>query len=447
VTVARSRAGLRALSDLSDLIVRVWLVVTAWLGLRRAPRLRYLASIGHPARFVRAVVVPAGRHLALALAFLPRDRRLEARISFLACKALDAFEDLSPDRAAARAGISAAMRYLCGEIAHPPRGTDLHATRDTDRVGALLAARLPLLRSALEHLPEEAQQRCRALIARLGAGMVQARADRRCYADDVLGEAVLYAARVAAPGHAPPVAACRAAGRALQLANDVRDGESARAREVALYLAVPELPLVPRLLRWLPVGVGAGTRAAAALVAGTTCVFYLRQLQGARTRGEGTPAAASTIVPEVPRRLRHPIRGAIAAARSPRGYRDAIDAIEEVLRAALGALGAPLERPPHPGAPPGGHDTVDSASALVALAMELVHAVPDERLDATTPAAPGRAVAVADYLLFSAVEQLSSLGPASIGQVATLLERLAAPVDRDELDRSTALAAFAEEVG
>lgn len=437
----RSR-GIAAVSAAWDAMVRVWLVIAAWLGLRRPAPLQYLASIGHPRRLIRAAIVPAGRHFALAIAFLPRDRRDEATIALLACKALDAFEDLSADPAAARRDLAAAVDYLVGASDHPPRASALVAVRESDRLEALLAARLPLLRTALEALPVDAAQRCRAIVEQVAAGMMRARSDRRRYADDVLGEAVLYAARVVAPSDDPPVTACRAAGRALQLANDLRDAGTAHARDLVLYQALPDLPVVPRLLRWLPRSVGPGTRAAATLVVVTTCAFYLRQ-----------------IAAEVPRALRRPLRAALAAAWSPRAYLATVAAIEDVLRDALveiggiggigtlAARGALPDRPALPvGLPAGTPDAVASAATLVSLAMELVHAVPHAALDAATPDPPGRAIVLADYLLFHAVDQLTSLGAGSLAQVAALLEQLAAPADRDELARSTALAAFAEEV-
>lgn len=431
-----------------DLLVRLGLVVRAWLGLRRPAALRRLASIGHPARFVAAAIVPAGRHFALAIAFLPRARRDEATVTFLACKALDAFEDLSGDPAEARAGLRAAVAYLCGESLRPPR-TDLlvgaerspglDAVRESDRIEALLAARLPLLRAQLESLPADAVRRGRAILARVGEGMMRDHADRRGYADHVLGEAVMYAASVCAPAQPAPVTACLATGRALQLANDVRDAETSRVREVLLYQALPELAIVPRLLRWLPVSAGRGIRAAATLPVTTTCAFYLQRIRPLQVPGRDVA---------VPACVRHPLRAALAAAWSPRAYAGTVAAIEEVLRSALGALGAPLAGTPHrPALPPGTSDAVASAASLVALAMELVHAIPDAPLDARTGEAPGRALLLADHLLFNAIDRLSGLGPQSVAHIAELLEQLAAHPDGAALARSTALATFAEEVG
>jgi hypothetical protein len=126
---------------------------------------------------------------------------------------------------------------------------------------------------------------------------------------------------VRAPGFA-----CNAAGRALRLAGEVRRAPRGDDRDMQLYQAVQALPTVPRLLRWIPASVEGGTRAAAALIAATTYRFYLRELGAA-----------------VPRRLRHPLRAALAAAWSRRAYCAAVDAIEDGLRDALDAYAARLE--------------------------------------------------------------------------------------------------------
>ncbi len=150
------------------------------------------------------------------------------------------------------------------------------------------------------------------------------RGDTRRYADAVLGEAVRYGVEVCSctPGEPLPLVACRAAGRALQIANDMRDAEidhdprdAPRVRAALLYRSLPELPQVPRLLRWLPAGAGRGTRAAATLLAVTTCAFFLRQIG---------------IEPRRP--FRWPILAALTAALSPEAYEATVGDVEAVLR-------------------------------------------------------------------------------------------------------------------
>jgi hypothetical protein len=314
------------MSAATDAVVRAWLVVAAWIGLGRA-RLARLARIRHPGPFVRAAILPAGRLVALAIAFLPRKRRGEARVAFLSCKALVGFDD--PDVAVASERITAAVAYLTGEVHSPPHAAAARSAHASHRFEAMLAARLPTLRAAIKALPGDALRRCCAVIERIGDGMIHARADRRCGVDHVFGEAVFAAARFAVPAVRAPAFACNAAGRAIQLASALRDAETAATRDMLLYQAMQELPTVPRLLQWLPAGVEAGTRAAASLLAATLYRFYLQQIGAA-----------------VPRRLRHPLRAALAAAWSRRAYLATVCAIGDAVHHALDAHAVRLDGSP-----------------------------------------------------------------------------------------------------
>jgi hypothetical protein len=311
---------LRALVSAYDTVIRAWLVMTAWLGRDREPRLDRLARIRHPMRFVRAALVPADRQVALAIAFLPRWRRPEAAIALLSCKAVAAYDD--DDR------IAAAVAYLTGESSCAPGLMAEGTGYRPHRFDALLVSRLPLLRAAIKQLPGDAGRRCCAILEHIGSGLLRARRDRRCGVDHVYGEAVVCAARLVAPTVRPPIFACKAAGRALQLASAIAAAGSDNAREMLLYQALRELPTVPRLLQWLPASVDAGARAAATLLAVATYRFYLQQIAAV-----------------VPRRLRHPLWAALAAAGSRRSYLATVDAIEDGFRDALAALAARLDGP------------------------------------------------------------------------------------------------------
>ena len=307
------------MSAACDAVVRGWLVVAAWVGLGRSTPQRLL-RIGRPGRFVRAAIASSGRLVALAIALLPCKRRGEARIAFLSCKALAGVED--PDVATASAQITAAVAYLTGESHSAPSGR----AGSPDRLEAVLAARLATLRAALKQLPGDAQRRCCAVIERIGDGLIHARAERRLGVDHVFGQAVLAAARFAVPWMRAPVFACNAAGRAIQLAGALQRAATDDTRDMLLYQALQELPTVPRLLHWLPATVDAGTRAAATLLAVSTYRFYLQHIT----------AEASRAAPS--RGLRHPLRTALAAARSRRGYLAAITAIEDSFHDSLDAL-------------------------------------------------------------------------------------------------------------
>jgi hypothetical protein len=321
--VSSSACGVRAVRALVsayDTVVRAWLVVTVWVGVLRGTRLDRLARIRHPLRFVRAALVPADRQVALAIALLPRRRRTEAAIALLSCKAIAAYDD--DDR------IAAAVAYLTGEASCAPGLMAAGTGYRPHQFDALLASRLPLLRAAIKRLPGDAGRRCCAILEHIGNGLLRARRDRRCGVDHVYGEAVVCAARLVAPTVRPPVFACKAAGRALQLASAIAAASSDDAREMLLYQALRELPTVPRLLQWLPASVDAGARAAATLLAVATYRFYLQQIAAA-----------------VPRRLRHPLWTALAAAGSRRSYLATVDAIEDGFRDALAALAVRLDGP------------------------------------------------------------------------------------------------------
>lgn len=437
-----------------DLVIRGLAVLGAWWRLRHRPSLRRLASIGNPETFGRAMLVPAGGHLGLAVCFLPRPLANEAGIAFLTARALDGFEDLSPDRAAAAQGVRDAVAFVCFEGHRPPRTGALVAHRPSDQVEQLLASRLPLLRAAIEYLPDDARARTRDVVRRIGAGMVAGldEADRDRYAVQVLGEAVRHAIALCAPDSRVSRAACDAAARVLQAANDLRDlgfdrahpganraragGDPAhpganRSRSELLLRVLPDLPLLPNLLRSLAAAPG-GVRACVVVLATTTCAFYLRQL--------GRP---------VPRALR-PLRAALGAARDPRRYHRTVDAIERawldaIVPARPGALPRPLAAQEqalaaaHPDRALG--DALGAAASLIGLSMELIHTLPEPPLDTTRPEV-NDAILVADCLLFHAIDRLSVLGPASIEDVGALMQRLAAHPSLDALAAAGDVAAF-----
>ena len=330
-----------------DAAVRAWLVLATWLALRgaaRPDRLARLATITDPRRFVRAAIVPAAGHVAIAIAMLPRRRRGEATITLLVCKALRALDQVTGlgrpgagvERATVQDAVVAAVAYLCGEAHEPPRidrfprsSGSQSAVHPSDRVDAMLAARLPVLRAALELLPGDAVRRCRAMIERVGEAIVRGRTERRGGSGHVLGEAVVYAARLAAPSVRPPDVACRAAGRALQIIDDLHHAETTERRAWLVSRTLPAASEVTRLARWLPAGVGPGTRASAALLVVTSCAALLAEAGVA-----------------LPRRLRRPLRAALAAAGSHAAYLAAATAVDGAIREALTARPSLLDGAP-----------------------------------------------------------------------------------------------------
>jgi len=355
------RASARVTAVAWDAMVRIWRVTAAWLGLgRRAPQ--RLAQITDPRRFVAAAIAGTSRPIALAIAFLPRGRRYEAAITALAAKALRALRRLA-DPETARDQVSAAIAYLADEsVAARRDGSEFQVRlapcdggpgRERDRFGAVLAVQIPVLRAALETLPDDARWRCRDAIDRIGEGMLHGGGDHRGLGR-VYVEAVVYATRLAAPAVRAPIAACKAAGRGLRFARFL-DGTGAD-RDVVLDRALPALAFVPRLWRWLPATTGAGVRAAATLA--TLSALPLS------VRGFGVP---------VPRRLRHPLRAALAAAWSRRSFLATADALDALLHATRRALVERVDGRPATAAPAASPGGAASDASLLSLAIDLAH--------------------------------------------------------------------------
>jgi hypothetical protein len=346
-----------------DAASRLWLIGWTWLGLGRTTA-RRLARITDPQRFVAVAIVTASRTLALAIAFLPSSRRSEASIAVLAAQALRALRRLA-DPETARDQVSAAIAYLADEAATRRDAPEFQIrlapcaepVAERDRLDAVLAVQIPLLRAALEALPNDARWRCRDAIDRIGEGALNARSDRPGLGRSYV-EAVVYAARLAAPETRAPLAACKAAGRGLRFARYLDGGAD---RDVVLDRALPALAFVPRLFRWLPVIADPGVRAAAVFATLTAL-----------------PLSARAFGVAQPRRLRHPLRAALAAAWSRRSFLATADALEAMLQATRRALAERLH------APAAAAEAAATDAALISLALELSHA-PSETASGSSP--------------------------------------------------------------
>src|SRR5271163_3347727 len=78
--------------------------------LRRAPDLAALRAARSPDELARLALVPAARNLGIAIGFLPAELRAEAAAALLACRVLDAYEDLLDRRPAVEAVPSATAK-------------------------------------------------------------------------------------------------------------------------------------------------------------------------------------------------------------------------------------------------------------------------------------------------------------------------------------------------
>ncbi|WP_204079647.1 hypothetical protein [Mycobacterium riyadhense] len=391
--------------------------------LRRGPDLAAMRAATSPEQLARRALVPAARNLGIAIGFLPAHLRAEATAALLACRVLDAYEDLI-DRRRAKYAVQSAAGYLSGATDSPPPPLHAVTVRDSEAVDLVLAARIHDVRALLSALPREGQQRVGQLLVDLGrvmAGNLDKPLPRTGYGEGVLGRVTRYACSLVAEGafteaDLAELAGC--VGVTAQLANDLRDGELAlydagdRAeltRAVMLRLLVPALGSFALLARLGPRTPSRGARTAMAYMTITTTAFLCHAV--------GAP---------VPYRRRLRLGAAVLAARSPvhwtamlqRVRRAADGAVHRLLDAssdlaatgsAAQVLGLGASRSPTPSIAP---LIVDRAFALVA-------ALPAEPLCGKLPGHDKRRMMIADHLAFGAVERLRPRDTDAMNALAT----------------------------
>lgn len=379
--------------------------------LRRAPDLAALRAAGSPDELARLALVPAARNLSIAIGFLPADLRAQAIAALLACRVLDAYEDLS-DRPLAGAAVLTAVGYLKGTTDTPPPPLPSVAVRDSEAVDLVLAERIRDVRALLSALPVEGRERVGQMLVDVGRVMARnldSPLPRAAYGEGVLGRVVLYACALVAEDACAEtdlgeLAGCL--GVTAQLANDLRDGElelygvgdrEELTRAVMLRLLAPALGGFALLSRLGPRTPSRGARAAMAYMTITTTAFLCAAV--------GAPAP-------YPRRLR--LGAAVLAARSPIHW---TTMLERVRRCADGAIHRLLDASPDLAAGSSQDAEVlglgdprsmspSMGPLIVGTTFALVRALPEGPLTGELPDPQIRRMMIADHLAFGALERL-----------------------------------------
>jgi hypothetical protein len=385
--------------------------------LRRAPDLAALRAARSPDELARLALIPAARNLGIAAGFLPADLRAEATAALLACRVLDAYEDLI-DRPLAGGAVLTAVDYLNGDTDTPPPPLRAIAVRDSEAVDLVLAERIRDVRALLSALPLEGRKRIRRMLVDVGRVMARnldSPLPRTVYGEGVLGRVVLYACSLVAEdacaeADLTELAGC--IGVTAQLANDLRDGELALygagdrdelTRAVMLRLLAPALGGFALLARLGPRTPSRGARAAMAYMTITTTTFLCAAV--------GAPA---------PYRRRLRLVAAVLATRSPVHW---TTMLERVRRSADGAIHRLLDASPDPVAQAGlatgsGPDadilglgdprsmSPSMGPLIVGATFALVGALPEEPLTGELPEPQVRRMMIADHLAFGALERL-----------------------------------------
>lgn len=383
--------------------------------LREAPDVLALRAARSPDELARLALIPAARNLGVAIGFLPAELRVEATAALLACRVLDAYEDLS-DRPLASAAVLAAVGYLNGATDTPPPAPGAVAIRDSEAVDLVLAERIGDVRALLSALPVAGRERVGQMLQDVGAVMARnldSPLPRVSYGEGVLGRVVLYSCSLVAENACADSDLAESAGAlgvTAQLANDLRDGELALygandrqelTRAVMLRLLAPALGGVALLARVGPLTPSFGARAAIAYMTITTSAFfcaavgapapYRRRLRlAAAVLAACSPARWATML----QRVRHSADGAIhrvldAAGPSAAAGLAGSSPAQEVL--GLGDLHSmPLSMGP----------------LIVDTTFALVRGLPEEPLAGELSDLHVRRMMIADHLAFGALERL-----------------------------------------
>ncbi|MGW5308574.1 hypothetical protein [Nocardia thailandica] len=395
--------------------------------LRRRPDLAALRAARTPAELAHLAIIPAGRNLGISVAFLPAHLRDEATAALLACRVLDAFEDLS-DRASAASAVLTAAEFLNGTTDTPPPAlpTVTADLRDSEAVDRLLAERIDDIRALIAVLPPQGRGRIAGVltdVARVMARNIETPISRVAYSEGVLGRVTHYAcslvaADVLAEEDLRELTGCIAV--VAQSANDLRDGEVAiygvadreeLKRVVMLRLLAPALGGFALLARLGPGTPSRGARAAMAYMTITTGAFLCAAVDAPAPYRRKVSAAllAATSAKRWDRMLDHVRRSADTAIHR---MLDASADVPAGTGPATGVLGAGDPRTMSP--------------SLVALIVDttfaLVDTLPEEPLTGELPDAEVRTMMIADHLAFGAMERVPPHEPAALQALATRLQ-------------------------
>ncbi|MDV6260985.1 class 1 isoprenoid biosynthesis enzyme [Rhodococcoides yunnanense] len=380
--------------------------------LRRAVDPAALVRAGSPDELAESALIPAARNLAVAINLLPEMQRAESTATVLACRVLDAYEDLYSGSAGSATTVLWAARYLVGDDPVPPPPLRARILRESDAVDSILAERITDVRALVARLPAAGHTRVRELLIDVATAMAEnldVPMSRVTYGERVLGRVVVYACAVICEndqdvGNEDVAELAHCVGAAAQLANDLRDqelelyrvGTSAElTHEIVLRLLTPALgafALLSHLGRRIR---GKGARAAVAYMSITTTAFFCGAV------GVRSPYS---------RRLR--LVGAMVAATGTDRWeamldrlRDSVDSTVEFL---LDSWTPGRQESPHNLFPRiDAHSQGTSMGAIVVdSAMALVDGLPTGALRGELPDDQVRRMMIADHLAFGSLERM-----------------------------------------
>ena len=386
--------------------------------LRRAVDPDALRKAASPDELADSALIPAARNLAVAIHLLPEVQRAEASAAVLACRVLDAYEDLYSGSVSPATAVLGAARYLVGDDAVPPPTLRARVLRESDVVDSILAERIDDVRVLVGRLPVAARTRVRGLLIDVATAMAEnlvAPMPRVTYGERVLGRVVVYACAVICEndpgvGTADVAELAQCVGAAAQLANDLRDQELELYRvgtstelthEIVVRLLTPALGTFALLTHLGRRTRSTGARAAVAYMSITTTAFF---------------CAAVGVRSPYPRRLR--LIGAAVAATGAERWEAMLDrlrqSVDRTIECLLESSAPSISDRAHGREQPDGlfpridarTQTTSMGSIVVDSVMALVDGLPAGVLHGELPADQVRRMMIADHLAFGSLERM-----------------------------------------
>jgi phytoene/squalene synthetase len=412
----------------------------------------------HQGEFLEDMFRNTGGNAAIAVSFLRSGDRRECRIAYLACRVLDAFEDLAASPQASAYLLRQAASYLTGRDDRVPETSGLFARTRSDELEIKLLGGLEILRRELDELGADRRDRVDGLVADLADAMALQTfkhngdsANRLAYAEAVLGRACTYVFELLSITPETPLD-IRTLGLILQNANDLRDlhhdprpaGQSIADSRWSMLLDIAAYGVcVPGILDQLRFGRWSRPRGAITYMTATTARFLYRHI--------GLP---------VPLMLRFPLFMSFLSALSPWAFDKLLNVLAGLVVTPAGTLLDSGECPPggrfkrHHGAQVRlenriilQHPEEDSAVRLFrALQMfqaarSLSHCFDSSR---QTASLKRRLALASDFLFARALQEVDPLGARTIAGFSDLAANLAelAELQGSSDDRAGDVAAY-----
>ncbi len=178
---------------------------------------------------LKSQFIATGRNISIACSFLNHHDQKEFQLTYLACRVLDAFEDLIKDNRLSVKQLTLAQAYLCEKSDKLPESGLLNANTKYDYLEKDIVLNLPILRQSLDTLDIDRRKRVNILITDISNAMCRIKKENiekntERYGNEILGRICQYVCEVLNIVDSCPID-YQVLGTTLQSVNNLRDFE------------------------------------------------------------------------------------------------------------------------------------------------------------------------------------------------------------------------------